>query len=154
MTRRILAYLTPAARWPVRKYSYPGRRNTSRQNRAHVIGGCATNAPGFPVFKICHTTGHWSRCPLPGSFVEVEIEGPAYKDVFVLPASVLQEGDSVWTVRDGVLRSTSPTGAWTYAAAGLVVEAFDAGEGLVNGYSARRRLKGWRYRLLVAEAAQ
>ena len=70
--------------------------------------------------------------PLPGTFVEVEIEGPAYQGVYVLPDSVLQEGDSVWTVRDGVLRSFSPQ-ALGRTGAGLVVEAFDAGGGVVAG---------------------
>lgn len=70
--------------------------------------------------------------PLPGTFVEVEIQGPAYRDVYVLPDSVLQEGDSVWTVRDGVLRSLGLQ-ALGHTAAGMVVEAFDAGEGVVTG---------------------
>ena len=77
-------------------------------------------------------TGRWNRCPCRARFVEVEIEGPAYKGVYVLPDSVLQEGDSVWTVRDGVLRSRSLR-ALGHSAAGMVVKAFDAGEGVVTG---------------------
>ena len=82
--------------------------------------------------------------PAPGTFVEVDIEGPAYKDVFVLPDSVLQEGDSVWVVRGGALTSFAPhTLARTEA--GVVVRAFDAGEGVVVG-----RPRGAREGLAVA----
>ena len=88
--------------------------------------------------------------PLPGSFVEVEIEGPAFKGVYVLPDSVLREGESVWTVRDGVLRSHS-LHALGHSAAGLVVEAFDAGEGVVMGILPGA---GEGLAVLVAEAAQ
>ena len=70
--------------------------------------------------------------PRPGTFVEVEIQGPAYRDVYVLPDAALQAGDRVWAVRDGVLRSLSLK-VLGHSAAGMVVEAFDAGEGVVMG---------------------
>ena len=70
--------------------------------------------------------------PLPNTFVEVEIDGPAFENVYVLPEAVLQERDSVWVVSDGALRSFSPR-AIGRTGAGLVVEAFDSGEGVVVG---------------------
>ncbi len=70
--------------------------------------------------------------PLPGTFVEVEVMGPSYEDVYVLPESVLQERDSVWVVSDGVLTSFVPRTVG-HTAAGWIVEAFDAGEGVVVG---------------------
>ena len=70
--------------------------------------------------------------PLPGTFVEVEIPGPTYENVFVLPESAVQEGRSVWVVGEGVLRSHVPRDLGR-TSEGWVVEAFDAGEGLVVG---------------------
>ncbi|MCY4025018.1 MAG: hypothetical protein OXH75_01730 [Acidobacteria bacterium] len=70
--------------------------------------------------------------PAPGSFVEVDIEGPAYQDVYVLPESVLQERDRVWVVKDGRLSAFAPM-TLGRTAAGLVVQAFDAGDGIVVG---------------------
>ncbi|MDE0100026.1 MAG: hypothetical protein OXM87_10540 [Truepera sp.] len=76
--------------------------------------------------------------PLPGTFVEVEVMGPSYEDVYVLPESVLQERDSVWVVSDGVLTSFVPRTVG-HTAAGWIVEAFDAGEGVVVGTLPRVR---------------
>ena len=70
--------------------------------------------------------------PAPGTFVEVAIEGPVYEDVYVLPESVLQERESVWVVRGGLLSAFAPTTVGR-TAEGLVVQAFDAGEGVVVG---------------------
>ena len=70
--------------------------------------------------------------PLPGMFAEVRIEGPSYENVYVLPESVLQEGSRVWVVDKGVLKSVMPN-ILGRADAGWVVEAFDAGEGVVVG---------------------
>ena len=70
--------------------------------------------------------------PLPNTFVEVEIDGPAFENVYLLPEAVLQERDSVWVVSDGALRSVAPR-AIGRTDAGLVVEAFDSGEGIVVG---------------------
>ena len=70
--------------------------------------------------------------PLPNTFVEVEIDGPVFENVFVLPDAVLQELDSVWVVRDGMLRRLLPVTIGR-TNAGLVVEAFDIGDGVVVG---------------------
>ena len=59
--------------------------------------------------------------------MELEIEGPSYKDVYVLPESVLQEHFSVWVVEDGVLKSFVPQ-TLGHTSDGWVVEVFDAGK--------------------------
>ena len=70
--------------------------------------------------------------PLPGTFVEVEISGPSYEGVYVLPEAAVQEGGSVWVVDDGVLRSHLPRELGR-TDEGWVVEAFDAADGVVLG---------------------
>ncbi len=70
--------------------------------------------------------------PLPGMFAEVRIAGPSYENVYVLPESVLQEGGGVWVVEKGALKSAVPK-TLGRTDAGWVVEAFDAGEGVVVG---------------------
>ena len=70
--------------------------------------------------------------PLPGSFGEGEIEGPSFDNVYVLPEAAIQEGNRVWIVEDGTLTLLAPT-ALGHAEAGLIVEPFDAGEGVVLG---------------------
>ena len=70
--------------------------------------------------------------PLPNTFVEVLITGPVHQNVYVLPESVMQERDSVWVVNDGVLNAHVPR-AIGRTSNGIVVEAFDAGDGIVVG---------------------
>ena len=70
--------------------------------------------------------------PLPGTFAEISIAGPVHDDVFVLPESALQDGGSVWIVDGGALKAVQPQ-TLGYADGGVVVEAFDAGDGVVVG---------------------
>ena len=70
--------------------------------------------------------------PRPGTFAEIEIDGPSHDDVYVLPESVLQERYSVWVVDGGVLKSFAPQ-TLGHTNEGWVVEVFDAGDGLVVG---------------------
>lgn len=70
--------------------------------------------------------------PLPGTFVEVAIEGPVHENVYLLPESVVQEGRRVWVVDGGALRSHEPR-VLGHSGDGWLVEAFDAGEGIVIG---------------------
>ena len=51
-------------------------------------------------------------------------------NVFVLPESALQDRNSVWVVEGGALKAFSPN-VLGHAEGGLVVEAFDAGDGVV-----------------------
>lgn len=70
--------------------------------------------------------------PLPGTFARVEVEGPERSDVYVLPESAAREDDRLWAVRNGALASLKPVTVGR-GDAGWVVEAFDAGEGVVVG---------------------
>ena len=70
--------------------------------------------------------------PRPGTFVEVAITGPSHDNVYVLPESVAQERGSVWVVDGGMLRAFVPR-TLGRTGDGWVVEAFDAGEGVVVG---------------------
>ena len=70
--------------------------------------------------------------PLPGTFVEVAIEGPVHENAYLLPESVVQEGGRVWVVDGGALRSLEPR-VLGHSEDGWLVEAFDAGEGVVIG---------------------
>ena len=70
--------------------------------------------------------------PVPGMFAEVTIDGPMRNNVFVLSEAVRQENGRVWMVGDGRLQAVQPRSLGT-TAVGWVVEAFDAGDGLVVG---------------------
>ena len=70
--------------------------------------------------------------PLPGTFVEVSIEGPVHENAYLLPESVVREDRRVWVVEGGVLRSHEPR-VLGHSGEGWMVEAFDAGEGVVIG---------------------
>lgn len=68
--------------------------------------------------------------PLPGTFVEVSIAGPVHDNVLVLPESALQDHDGVWVVDGGALKAVAPR-VLGHADGGVVVEAFDVGDGVV-----------------------
>lgn len=70
--------------------------------------------------------------PLPGMFAEISIAGPVHDNVFVLPEAAVQDRGSVWIVDGGALKAVQPR-TLGYADGGVVVEAFDAGEGVVVG---------------------
>ena len=126
---KILAYLTPAVGRSASIHSRTEEYRAEVQRVSSVVAPQTRLASLF--LKFVHDRPLESL-PLPGTFVEVEIAGPAYPGVFVLPDAVVQEGDRVWAVRDGALHSVSLQ-ALGHVAAGLVVQAFDAGEGVVAG---------------------
>lgn len=70
--------------------------------------------------------------PLPHTFAEVVVAGPSHEGVYVLPEAAAQAQSRVWVVRDGVLDSAEPR-TLGRVDGGWVVEAFDAGEGVVLG---------------------
>ena len=81
---------------------------------------------GFP------SSGPADALPLPGTFVEIAIEGPAFVDAYMLPNTVLQDQGRVWVVRDGRLERFEPE-EHGRTDTGWVVQAFDVGEGVVTG---------------------
>jgi hypothetical protein len=68
----------------------------------------------------------------PGTFVNVTLFGPEVADTFVLPEAVEQAGGNVWLIADGTLQSYSPK-LLARTDAGLIVEAFDAAQGIALG---------------------
>ena len=70
--------------------------------------------------------------PVPGTFVDIEIEGPVFADTFLLPDAAEQGSNRVWVVSGGELRSVE-TRAFGRTAGGRIVAAFDAEDGVVLG---------------------
>ncbi|MEM8766377.1 MAG: efflux RND transporter periplasmic adaptor subunit [Pseudomonadota bacterium] len=68
----------------------------------------------------------------PGTFVDVTLSGDDLTSTFVLPEASEQAGSSVWRVVDGQLSAYAPQ-VYARTSEGLIVEAFDVGEGIVLG---------------------
>ena len=68
----------------------------------------------------------------PGVFVDVQLDGPKIANTFVLPESASQANDSVWLVREGLLEKYQPV-VRGRSEAGLIVDGFDYGDGIVLG---------------------
>ena len=126
---RDLEYLDPVIGRPARVV---GRMATWRARVVRVSSVIAPRTRLASVFLKFAADEPRDSLPAPGTFVEIDLEGPVYEDVYVLPESVLQERDSVWVVRNGLLSAFTPT-TLGRTAAGWVVQAFDAGEGVVVG---------------------
>ena len=126
---RDLEYLDPVIG---RKARVAGRMASWEAGVARVSSVVAPRTRLASVFLKFAEDAHPDSLPAPGTFVEVAIAGPVYEDVYVLPESVLQERDSVWVVRDGVLSAFAPKSLGR-TDAGWVVQAFEAGEGVVVG---------------------
>ena len=69
----------------------------------------------------------------PGTFVDVEIDGPAIAEVMLLPPDAEQPGGHVWMVHeDGSLRAHWPVTRGR-SDEGWIVDAFEFGEGVAVG---------------------
>ena len=68
----------------------------------------------------------------PGTFVDIEIEGPALRNTYTLPESAEQVGEEVWIVEEDRLEVVYPT-VRGRDGAGIVVDAFDYAQGVVIG---------------------
>lgn len=124
-----LEYLTPAIGRAAQVYTGSGVYEAEIIRISSVLSPQTRLASLFLRFSEDQSA---ESLPLPGAFVEVEVEGPSFQNVYVLPDSVLQDSDNVWVVRDGALSLISPH-AIGRTDEGLVVAAFDAGEGVVVG---------------------
>ena len=124
-----LGYLAPAAGRPAEI------RAGGRTWPAEIVRVSSVVSPKTRLASIFLRFGEVSppdSLPRPGTFVEVAITGPSHDDVYVLPESAVQERGRVWVVDGGELRSFLPREIGRVAD-GWVVEAFDAGEGIVVG---------------------
>ena len=124
-----LAYLDPIVGRTAEIRTEKGSHRVEAMRVASVVAPSSRLATVFFRFSPNQTV---ASLPLPGSFGEGEIKGPSFENVYVLPEAAIQEGNRVWVVRDGALTSWTPT-ALGHVEDGLVVEAFDAGEGVVLG---------------------
>ena len=126
---RDLDYLAPVVG---RSARVSGEMGSWRARVARVSSVVAPHTRLATIFLKFSANARASSLPVPGAFVEVAIEGPSYRDVYVLPESVLQERGRVWVLRGGALRSFEPE-TLGRTAEGWVVRAFDAGAGVVSG---------------------
>ena len=124
-----LAYLSPVIDRAARVRTRLGAYDATVERVSSAVAPSTRLAGLFLKFSDDVPKG---TLPLPGMFAQVRIEGPSYENVYVLPESVLQEGGSVWVVDKGALKSVVPR-TLGRTDAGWVVEAFDAGEGVVVG---------------------
>lgn len=69
---------------------------------------------------------------LPGTFVQVEIEGKLHESVFLIPDRAEQSYGAFWLVRSGKLELIEPK-ILARMKEGIVVESFNAGQGIVIG---------------------
>ena len=103
--------------------------------QAEVVGTSSVISPGTrlaAVFLKFSEGSDVDSLPAPGTFAHVEIFGPRRDNVYVLPESAAREHSKVWVVRNGALAVEAPTTV-SLSEGGWVVEAFDAGEGVVVG---------------------
>ena len=68
----------------------------------------------------------------PGTFVDMEIEGPALENTYTLPEAAEQVGAEVWIVDGERLEVVRPT-VRGRSGTGIVVDAFDYADGVVIG---------------------
>jgi len=68
----------------------------------------------------------------PGTFVHVTLQGPERANTFVLPAAAEQMNGKFWVADEGQLRRVSPQ-VIARTDQGVLVEAFDTGDGVVVG---------------------
>ena len=97
---RDLEYLDPVIGRTARVV---GEMGTWRARVVRVSSVIAPKTRLASVFLKFAEDGPMDSLPVPGTFVEIDLEGPTYDDVYVLPESVLQERNSVWVVRNGLL---------------------------------------------------
>ena len=68
----------------------------------------------------------------PGTFVDVDTQGPALEQTFLLPEATQRPQGKIWIARDGVIEEVDPQ-VLGRASAGTVVRAFDVGDGIIVG---------------------
>ena len=124
-----LAYLAPAIGRSATIRTASGTYDAEVERTSAIIGPKSRLARVFLKFAEAHPA---ETLPLPGSFVEVSIAGPVHDNVLVLPESAMQDRGSVWIVEGGALKAVMPR-TLGHADGGVVVEAFDVGDGVVVG---------------------
>jgi RND family efflux transporter MFP subunit len=68
----------------------------------------------------------------PGTFVSAKLSGPIIDNIFMLPESALQVGQTFWIVKDGTIEEV-PANILARSNGQYMVEAFDYAQGIVTG---------------------
>ena len=122
-----LASLDPAIGRPARVKTINGTYDAELVRVSSVVGLESRLARAFLKFA---DDIPLDELPVPGTFAEVTVFGPERGDVFMLPEAAAREYDSIWIVREGVLQALTPETVGR-SADGWIVEAFEAGDGVV-----------------------
>jgi RND family efflux transporter MFP subunit len=69
---------------------------------------------------------------IPGTFVSVNLSGPVIDNIFILPESALQVGQTFWIVKNGTIESVSAK-IFGRSNGQYLVEAFEFNDGIVTG---------------------
>ena len=124
-----LAYLAPVVGRSATVRTVSGTYEAQVERTSAVIAPKTRLATLFLKFAAGQPA---ETLPLPGTFAEISIAGPVHDNVFVLPEAALQDRDRVWIVEGGALKAVMPR-TLGYADGGVVVEAFEVGDGVVVG---------------------
>ena len=146
-----LAYLAPAIGRSATIRTASGTYDAVVERTSAIIGPKSRLAGVFLKFAEAHPA---ETLPLPGSFVEISIAGPVRMTTcVVLPESAMQDRGSVWVVESGALKAVTPRTVG-YADGGVVVEAFDTGDGVSSSAPCRGAREGLAVEVSAAQASE
>jgi len=83
-------------------------------------------------FSQVFLTANNSQQLIPGTFVSAKLSGPIIDNIFILPESALQVGQTLWIVKDGTIVEVSAN-ILGRSNGQYLVEAFEYGQGIVTG---------------------
>jgi len=83
-------------------------------------------------FSQVFLTVNKSQSLTPGTFVSVNLSGPVIDNIFILPESALQVGQTFWIVKKGTIESVSAK-IFGHSNGQYLVEAFEFNDGIVTG---------------------
>jgi RND family efflux transporter MFP subunit len=83
-------------------------------------------------FSQVFLTADTSKSLIPGTFVTVKLSGPVIDNIFILPESALQVGQTFWIVKEGKILEV-PANILGRNNGQYVVEAFEYAQGIVTG---------------------
>lgn len=83
-------------------------------------------------FSQVFLTVNKSQSLTPGTFVSVNLSGPVIENIFILPESALQVGQTFWIVKNGTIESVSAK-IFGRSNDQYLVEAFEFNDGIVTG---------------------
>jgi RND family efflux transporter MFP subunit len=83
-------------------------------------------------FSQVFLTVNKSQSLTPGTFVSVNLSGPVISNIFILPESAIQVGQTFWIVKNGTIESVSAK-IFGRSNGQYLVEAFEFNDGIVTG---------------------